>query len=109
MQSNNAIGVSTPVQVVGETKRKNRKRTKRATELRQLNAVARTRQNAWLQTGKPNLTGRLTHDLEEGFEALRLDRVLDRAPSSWVDVAEDTERVGVEWLPYFGRGTDFTR
>lgn len=66
---------STPDQVAGEAKkRRGRKRTVGATRVRQINAKARERQEAWAEGGKPNLTARLTGDLGVLFRDLRKDR-----------------------------------
>ena len=68
-----AIRTSTPDQVAGEVKRKrrNRKRTHRATIQRQINAKARERQGAWAETGQRDLTETLTRKLDRDFSELR--------------------------------------
>lgn len=101
MLADQALTASTPEKVVGEAKRRNRKRTKRATDLRCLNATARERQEAWLATDQANLTTRLTHDLEVGYAALRTDRATDPLPESWDEVG--VEGTGLERLPFYGR------
>lgn len=89
--------VSTPDQVAGETKkRKRRKRTRNASVIRRINAIARERQEAWaddhtpteeerrriVELGQRDFTRALTSRLVEGFEALRREALNDeRRPS----------------------------
>jgi hypothetical protein len=51
-------------EVAGKGKRNRRKRTTAAGTVRRINARARERQAAWLETGQPNLTYRLTRELD---------------------------------------------
>ena len=51
----------------------NRGRGSRST-LRRIERTARQRQDTWRETGQPNLTERLTRDLDELYDALRDQR-----------------------------------
>lgn len=68
-----AIRTSTPDKVAGEVKRKrrNRKRTQRATLQRKIHARAVERQEAWSETGLADLTDTLTRKLNRDFSDLR--------------------------------------
>jgi hypothetical protein len=57
--------------VAGETKRRNRKRTKSASVLRRINAAARDRQKAWAEGEQPNVTERLSTELNGPSHLLR--------------------------------------
>jgi hypothetical protein len=57
--------------VAGKGKRGRRKRTAVAGTVRRINAKARERQAAWLETGQPNRTHKLTRELGELYGAHR--------------------------------------
>lgn len=57
--------------VAGEAKRKRRKRTKSASTLRQIQAKARERQQAWAEGDQPYVTARLSADLNGPEHLLR--------------------------------------
>jgi len=63
-------GVDT-LRVAGNAKRKRRKRTKSASTLRQIQAKARERQKAWAEGDQPNVTARLSADLNGPEHLLR--------------------------------------
>jgi hypothetical protein len=63
-------GVDTP-RVAGNAKRKRRKRTKSASTIRQIQAKARERQQAWAEGDQANLTARLSADLNGPEHLLR--------------------------------------
>lgn len=109
----NETTVSPPPGLLGETKRKRagsrKRRTKRVTDLRRLNAKARERHEAWLATQQANVTERLTDELDRGFAELRRDRTSDPLPASWDEVNEGLEGTGLERLPYRGRISRLTR
>lgn len=55
----------------GERGRRRRKRTTEATTVRRIQAKARERQDAWLETGQPNKTFQLTRELTVLYGAHR--------------------------------------
>ena len=80
-RSGDTNALDTRSAVVGKGKRKRRKRTAQASTLRRINAVARERQatwvestEAWVATGRPLPTDRLTEDLEQLYSDLRQER-----------------------------------
>jgi hypothetical protein len=60
--------------VAGKGKRTRRRRTTAASTVRRINAKARDRHDAWALGGKPNLTERLTVELDELYGELREHR-----------------------------------
>jgi hypothetical protein len=66
-------------EVAGKGRRKRRKRTTVAGTVRRIDAKARERQAAWLETGQPNVTERLTRELHDEYDDLRELRKSARA------------------------------
>jgi hypothetical protein len=56
--------------VAGKGKRKRRKRTTAEGTVRRINAKARDRQRAWLETGRRNDTERLTRELNGSEDSM---------------------------------------
>jgi hypothetical protein len=76
-----ALHIATPrtperslVEAKGRRSR-NRKRSTGATTIRRIDARARERQAAWTETGQPNLTERLTRELDGLYGDYRDERV----------------------------------